>query len=159
MNLYLDVDGVISPVTHHEPGDFSDWQDEQFFRYSPQMVALLSSLEVTPHWLTTWREQANTVLTPIFNWEPLDVLERHPELFWWKLESLGRIQRCDEPFIWIDDELDERRADGYADILLERYRAPFLLISPDPHVGLSLRDIDTIEEFIRVNASYQSAGA
>jgi hypothetical protein len=132
-------------------GDFNDWVGEQFFVWSPAMISRIKSLGVQAHWLTTWRDQANDILASRFNWEPLPVLERQREALWWKLESLTYAQPYDEPFVWIDDELDERRAgsDGIIDAILERYSAPFLLVCPEPHVGLSSADLDAIEKFLK----------
>jgi hypothetical protein len=151
VNLYLDVDGAIRPVEGKMPGDFSDWIDESFITWSPSMVARIGALPVDIHWLTTWRDQANDLLCARFGWPAFPVLERRREALWWKLEALMAAQRHDEPFIWIDDELDERRGGsaGIIDDFLERFSAPYLLVSPNPHTGISLADLDGIDEFIK----------
>lgn len=149
MNLYLDVDGVINPMSHREPGDFRDWIDEEFFFWSPGMVARLGTLPVTKVWVTTHLNSANDLMVPKFGWEPLGVLERKREFMWWKLEAIGRVQSRDEPFVWIDDELSERRErEGLIDMALAFYRAPMLLISPNRHTGISSSELDEIEGFV-----------
>jgi hypothetical protein len=150
MNLYLDVDGVLSPMAHRETGDFGDWVDEEFFVWSPEMVGRLGALEVTKFWLSTHLESANETLVPKFGWEPLGVCARRREFLWWKLEAIERVQPFAEPFVWIDDELDERRTKdgGIIEVMLRRYLAPVLLISPNSHTGISRAQLDEIEEFV-----------
>jgi hypothetical protein len=154
VNLYLDVDGVLYPMSARGTSDFTDWVDADFFTFSPDMVARLGALDVTTHWLTTWRGEANDVLCPSFGWEPLPVLERRREALWWKLEALTAAQRSDEPFVWIDDELNERRrsSNGIVDAILDRFRAPYLLVSPDLHVGLSITELASVEAFVALHA-------
>jgi hypothetical protein len=150
VNLYLDVDGVVNVPFHRGTAGFSDWEDTGFVTWSPAMVGRLGALEVDSHWLTTWRDEANTVLAPLFGWEPLGVLARAREHMWWKLEALWLTQDHAQPFVWIDDELDERRREsqGMLDVILERFAEPFLLISPVAHVGLSPSELTQIEHFV-----------
>jgi hypothetical protein len=137
-------------MSHRGPGDFNDWVDEEFFFWSPTMVTRLGALPVTKYWESTHLESANEFMVPKFGWEPLGVLGRKREFLWWKLEVIGLVQAIDEPFVWIDDELNERRAKdgGIIEVQLARYRAPVLLISPNPHTGISNSQLGEIEEFI-----------
>jgi hypothetical protein len=72
---------------------------------------------------------------------------------WWKLEALWLAQDHAQPFVWIDDELDERRLEsrGMLDVILERFAEPFLLISPVAHVGLSPSELTQVEHFVGMN--------
>jgi hypothetical protein len=92
------------------------------------------------------------VLCSRFDWPSLPVPRRRPEILWWKLEAIQREHPSGEPFVWVDDELDERcrSSDGVLDTLLALLDVPFLLVCPNAHVGLQARDIERIENFVAV---------
>lgn len=149
MRLYLDVDGVLVPFCS-PPLLFDDWSDEKGIRLSRTMGAALCNLAVEVVWLTTWRDAANEHISPYFDWPALPVLDRKHEVMWWKLEALLRDHPADTPFVWIDDELDERRADllWLIDNRLDALDVPYLLVSPSAHIGLTPGEIDLVARFV-----------
>lgn len=150
MRIYLDVDGVINPM-RPVPGDgFGDWRYEEFFTWSPSMTERLGSLAAQRCWLTTWGDRANRYLCPVIGWTPQVEIKREPEFFWWKLEALVREHPVDEPFVWVDDDLDEYRANGagLVESSIEHLAPRHLLVSPDPYLGITPDQMAEIERFI-----------
>lgn len=154
MKLYLDVDGVVNPRPARQPGPFDDWVNDGYVTWSPSMGERLAGLGAEIVWLSTWRDQANDILSRRYGWEPKEVLERHEEVVWWKIESLF-YNHDGEPFIWVDDEIDERRSEDATviDGMLAGLGVEYLLICPDPHVGISAEQFEEMATFIAQNGA------
>lgn len=148
--LFLDVDGVLhlwgdesEPMSHARLGHHT-------IRYAtalPQRLARLGAA-FTLVWATTWGDDANDVLCPLFGIEPLavvrfDVDETGPgEMF--KLPAIRRFAG-EEPCAWIDDE-----PFGEDALHWERTRqAPTLLMPTDPAIGLGAHELERLLDFAR----------
>lgn len=129
------------------------WGDRRTVALTPisdRLAAALADLGTDTVWASTWREEANVVLCPEFGWDPLDVLERHPEVLWWKLDSICATHPAGVPFVWVDDELDTRddELDGLVRLMCDGLDVDYLLICPDRNTGLTPADVATIAEFV-----------
>lgn len=165
---FLDVDGVLN-IDTDAPLDGTEavglvvrgWPVT--IRYRPAVVSRINALHrsglLEVVWLTTWRQDAVEVLSPAIGLDPFSVadeptegpsLAAHPgnplELTWWKSAAAQvHLTRRHQPgFIWTDDELDVGRAEVQS-------WAPGrkLLLAPDPQLGLTAADLDSIEAFAR----------
>lgn len=159
----LDVDGVLSPYGTANSA-FDDWADPTHadvpISLSKTMANGLWDTGISIEWLTSWGDGANRIIGRHFNWPDLVVWGRtqtpggfrinaEHQLGWWKWRWAALRSRSGEPFVWIDDELDERRAgDGRIDQWSAGLRQPHLLISPQPSIGLTPDHIDQIREFV-----------
>ena len=148
--LFLDVDGVLSPVR----GPSEAWDDWEEMTYdgnyslvlSRAMASRIARLPVTSVWLTTWRSMANSQIGAWLGWPALPVLEPldEPASATWKLDRLREhLDGRTVPFVWIDDHLDAMDDDAK-----NALSGHHLLISPDPAVGLTTRDLEVVERFL-----------
>ena len=146
--LYLDVDGVLNPLG--DPcRDWTDWPGHPVFNLSRRMGARLGEVQAKLVWATTWQGEANDRIAPVFGWPAAPILPRAPEVFWWKFESLLSTHPMGVPFVWIDDELDDRLASlPEFDDALAPLGADYLLVCPDTLLGLTAAQIDSVEEFV-----------
>jgi hypothetical protein len=152
--LYLDVDGAICPARTPDEyiDDFGDWEivpGSTLTPWSPSLVAAVTALPVELRWLTSWEHEANRRLSPLFGWEQLPVLGWTPDSLWWKFDALIEYHEPGVPFIWIDDELDDRRqALGTAfEVGLNSLGAPYICISPWTHRGITRIDLARVVTF------------
>lgn len=161
LTLYLDVDGVICPFG---PAGRSAWGSEWCHAdagllpvaYAQELVDGLNVLARTPYvrcvWLTSWEDMAAEFLSPAIGLDG----GRWPYLLadgggtgegWWKLTALqADVERnSPERLVWIDDQLRfEQEAQEWARFLGAR----ILLVSPDPRVGISPAELDSINSFL-----------
>lgn len=152
--LYLDVDGVLCPVVPPDESidEFADWQlvpPPGRVPWSPTLIGALSALPIERRWLTSWQHEANERLAPLFGWSTMPVLEYRPGSLWWKFDALMQHHERGVPFVWIDDELDERRRDltPMFDAGLASLDAPYLCLSPWTYRGITREDIARIAAF------------
>ncbi len=147
--LFLDVDGVLhlwgdgaEPMTHVPLGNHT-------LRHAtalPQRLARLSAA-FTLVWATTWGDDANDVLSPLFGLDPLPVVsfdleEAGPgEMF--KLPAIRRFAG-ESPCAWVDDE-----PFGQDALHWERTRPATLLVQTQPATGLGDGDVDRLLSFAR----------
>ena len=152
--LYLDVDGVLCPlrVPDEYIDEFKDWEtvtNLYDLPWSPALVQAIAELPVERRWLTSWEHEANLRLSPLFGWEQLPVLEHRPGSLWWKFDALVQHHEKGRPFIWIDDEMDDRREelDNIFEAGLTTLDAPYLCISTWSHRGITREDLEAIRAF------------
>lgn len=163
---FLDVDGVINAA-----GPASDGRCETrdvvvrgwpvTIRFDPVVIQRVNALSrhVQVRWLTTWADEAVTVLAPAVGLAAFDVchevglMESHSAMPrgrdanpWWKLVSvLDQVERAGpRAVVWTDDDID----DDVRAVVAERGGPPSLLLRPDPTVGLTMAELDRIEQFI-----------
>lgn len=150
--VYLDVDGVLLPTSHDAHPDFEWRSAADGSRWAPEVVSDLAGLPAEVVWLTTWQEEANTFLCPLFGWDPLPVCRRRPEVIWWKFEALLR-DHPGGPFVWIDDELDQRLTDNTTiRPRLDAIGTPYLLVSPAPRRGMDRVELQRVAEFLATHS-------
>lgn len=170
--LFLDVDGVLSPVAAAVRTedmvnlDAPGWMSSMLFR--PLVVAGLRRLHeerlVAIEWLTTWEDEANLYLAGPLGLGPFPVNWRRdaavdpgrPERGWWKEQVVRARARDGEAFVWLDDAIDSQEAGeggaGVAALLEVDFPTRGLVVSPDPMVGLTVRDVARVEAFARACA-------
>jgi hypothetical protein len=154
--LYLDVDGVLCPVDvpHHD--EFGDWQTVPGsfdMPWSPTLAGLVGGLPAKRVWLTSWQHEANELLSPLFNWPELPVLEHKPGSLWWKLDSLVQHHEPGNPFVWVDDELGKQIIElGHLfQAAIDSLSVPHLLVSTTSGQGITRGDIESIAQFCHEN--------
>jgi hypothetical protein len=100
-------------------------------------------------WCTGWEEKANDYLPqalgldgplPHVVFDPSD----RPTQAHWKLGGIDRHVEPSRPLAWVDDAHD----DGCRSWALER-PAPTLLVTTDPAVGLTAREVEQLLEWAR----------
>lgn len=164
--MFVDVDGVLLPLSETPNGEFDDWQPVGLGRFSPEMIEKLGDVDAHRVWLTTWENEANEVLAPVFGWEGVEALTRKGihlddgETGWWKMAAARQwLQAHPEVthVIWIDDDLagetldDDPLADAVFGLLIVEGIEPdrILLVDPDPQTGLTRSELDSIGQFAR----------
>ena len=161
--LFLDVDGVLNAMRQ------SPWAGATRTRVTPEDSAFsyqintskmlghrLLELEVDIHWLTTWREEANSLIAPLaglpkdlpvvdWEWNPSDngsIDGKQRAVAKWRQENPYH------PYIWIDDEHDMKY-----DLTDDR-----LIVGPNARYGLVPEDIDLIEQWVLQITAAVSSG-
>ena len=161
VTLYLDVDGVIcpfGPVGRSEWG--SEWRRANAgllqVAYAQELVDGLNDLAGAAHvrcvWLTSWEDLAAEFLCPAIGlgggrWPCLTSDGGNSGEGWWKLSALQADleQSNPERIVWIDDQLRfEREAQQWARFL----GAGILLVSPDPRLGISPAELESVSSFL-----------
>lgn len=156
--LFLDVDGVLSPLSDDPNDEWDDWLENNLTPFwlllSKKMGISIRALNVDIVWLTTWEHDANFYIGPIFDWPNLPVLESNyaederSNYEWWKLASLRKfLNENPRDFIWIDDEIQ-----FYGDEMdewLGDFSYHHHLISPNPNIGLQKIHIDNLVNWLR----------
>ena len=171
--LYLDVDGPLNPYAakpHRRPEGYTThrMKPEGWLaqhpglppsRVKPLRVWLNPShgqalLKLTDRydlvWATTWREEANSFIAPVLGLPPLPfvdwptTLTPGPNGTFWKTRHLVNHAEG-RPFVWLDDELDDRDRDFVA----AYHDGPALLHWVDPRVGLQDTDFEVVADFAR----------
>ena len=148
--LFLDVDGVLhlwgtpaEAMTHVPLGGHT-------FRHAAALPERLARLDAafTLVWATTWGDDANDVLCPLFGLQPLPVLcfdvdDVGPgEML--KMPAIRRFAG-ESPCAWIDDE-----PFGEDALHWERTRRePTLLVQTQPATGLGDGELDRLLAFAR----------
>ncbi len=152
VRLLLDVDGVLNAVGSRCP----DWQEWYVAKcrgatitYSPEVGRAIAELDVDVLWLTTWREEANRWIGPLFGWPKHAVIAIEDEDMlswrsWWKLDAAQRLYGENAgPFIWVDDDLDA---------MVDAYdwckSVDGLPIVPRTDIGLSRADLLEMRRYV-----------
>jgi hypothetical protein len=158
--VLLGVDGVLNVVGAAVPGPdtFTDFRRTRCmgFRimYSPEMGRRLGALDADIMWLTTWREDANVWIAPLFGWPEHEVLdgEDGDGAGWWKSDAAhGYVEEHQRPFVGLDDDLGAAKRLGEVE-WLAGCAVPHLCISPSTEVGLRPSHLDLIERFVAEHA-------
>jgi hypothetical protein len=161
--LLLDVDGVLNPISFSSTDSF-DWKFEAPFRsseesggwtlnLSKEMGQAIQSLDCEIRWLTTWildADFANAEIGSALGWERLALCPfvKHKSDPWWKPRAVKDLLQHPGPkVVWADDDINIF-LQFFEDDELDPHNR-LLAICPDPTVGLTKDDIDTIKEFLR----------
>ncbi|MGH9224745.1 MAG: HAD domain-containing protein [Acidimicrobiales bacterium] len=148
--LFLDVDGVLSPI-RGPTGEWDDWEEAPYQDYflvlSRSMARRLAELPVAVVWLTTWRQQANTHSGRWLGWKAHRVIDPGYEggADRWKVAAVrAHIEDGGGPFVWIDDDLDVMAPQVAPLVANHRH----LLVAPNPVIGLTRHDLERVEGFL-----------
>jgi len=149
----LDVDGVLSPMpqTPKFPSEWGSWDHLDVpWRFSQLHLSLemgiaLGTLAAELCWLTTWDAAANDIIAPHFGWSPLPVVQRHPyPAVVGKYHAVAEYATVGESFIWAEDDIPALDVDGP----LFQVGFPYLVVNPDPEIGLTRADVAVMNAFI-----------
>lgn len=157
--LFLDVDGVLNALDPQACDWGDDWRTyvahddlrSYRMRFSRRMLDRIAALDVEIVWCTTWRNLANTELSPLIGW-PGDFpvigsfTDRRSHMDW-KYAGVREylLDHPRRPFIWVDDDVCvQERVLNWA----SSWDGPSLLIAPDTGLGLSERHVEMIERFV-----------
>lgn len=178
VRLFLDIDGVLNanlaggphPTMRHNRrkgiagGYRMDW--------NAYIIDELNALDVKPVWATTWRDQANSLISPLMGigngeWDVLHPYGDWKQPTWphgitasieWKIPEVQRQVLIEPgPFIHVDDEfhtLAQYTEDG---LLIQGHHAwanevGGLIIGPHPQFGITPEHIDQMKQYIREHA-------
>jgi hypothetical protein len=149
--LLLDLDGVLSPFAadtcpdgHQERVLFEGEEPVRFCPAHGDWIHELASVGDV-WWATAWGEHANDLFLPLLGVEPLPVVQLPPAPFEPELKVPAVDAMVgDRPAAWIDDNhtaAGQRWAAGR--------RAPTLLVSTDPAIGWTRKDVDQVIDWAR----------
>ncbi len=156
MRVLLDVDGVISPMPQDGrfPSEWRNWDHIDVpWRFSQLHLSLemgiaLGHLSAELCWLTTWDDAANDIIAPRFGWNPLPVVRRHPyPAVVGKYRAVSEYATMGESFVWAEDDIPALAID----VPLFDVGFPYLVVNPDPTIGLTKADVETMNLFIEEN--------
>ena len=110
-------------------------------------------------WHSTWREAAVSDLAPVLGLPTLPISHapewtQRPELIWWKLPAARRVVESGRRLVWTDDDIAVV-PDQVGDL---DARPDTLLISPDPHTGLTADQLRAIADFVGLDEFDDSEG-
>ncbi|MHB1526527.1 MAG: HAD domain-containing protein [Candidatus Dormibacteria bacterium] len=157
--LFLDVDGVISPVAGAHMGPlptcWPTWQRAPSIHmpvfFAPDLVARLTALPVERIWCSTWEKEVDTFgLSKDLGWAGQPYLKLPaPVRPWDKLVAVQEYLRSqpDRPFVWVDDD---PRMVSSGMRWGRTIQTPHLLIRPEKKVGLTPRHIERMERWVEM---------
>jgi len=141
--LFLDVDGVMLPLTPGRPpgyeaaraGPYPVWVSPLLRDAVP---GLLAAFDVC--WVTSWNHDANTEVAPLFGMPPLPVLELPGHRG--KLAAVQAAAPAGRAVAWAEDRLEPEAWDW-----ARARAAPTLLVAPDRRLGLGASDLALLMRF------------
>lgn len=149
--LILDVDGAVLPLPcgrrldEPAPPGFRNARASGFPVWVPEVLdnelpGLANDFDLA--WCTTWYEDANREVGPLFALPELPVLKAPASgRRWWKHDAVAKYAG-QRPLVWADDDMTSsarRWAGGRS--------APTLLLRPRPDEGISARHVARIRRF------------
>ncbi|MFC8796978.1 HAD domain-containing protein [Promicromonospora sp. NPDC057138] len=164
---YLDVDGVVNAVpaparrlrdqfehTTLTVDDGTTTTDVPLW-WRPLVVEAINTIAraglARVVWLTTWQEQARTLLAPRLGLDPFDVATPSPGGVspeaedWWKVRTIRDHSDPAGRLVFTDDDLTRRTRTA----LRDRYEPDnLLLITPRPSPGLTGKHLSEITTFL-----------
>ena len=121
--------------------------------HSLEVGRAIAELDVDVIWLTTWREEANQWIGPLFGWPKHAVVAIEDEDMlnwrtWWKLDAAKRLYAEEPgPLIWADDDLD---------VFVDAYEwckeVDGLPIVPRINVGLTRGHLEQMREYVETRS-------
>lgn len=164
INIYQDVDGVLSPFSKGAPRTNTQWQGEWrteriagfSMLWSVELIDALREIDAREDvnfiWLTSWEEMAVEFLAPVIglgeNWPVLYSNDQQDNLkTWWKLRALKDHSLITEPnkMIWLDDDINY---DVGGKDHVKTMGDMMLAINPNRNHGLTKKNVARMIEFI-----------
>jgi hypothetical protein len=164
INIYQDLDGVLSPFSDGAPRTNTlwkgEWRTERIAGFSMLWsVELIDALreidsreDVNFIWLTSWEDMAVEFFAPVVgigsDWPVLASNDAQDDLkTWWKLRALRDHALLTEPekMIWLDDDINY---DVGGKDYVKTMGDMLLAINPNRNHGLTLKHIARMIEFI-----------
>lgn len=180
-NIYLDVDGVLNALSSNPPKQNTGWTGEwkrekavipsdavqigwssqpvaesYTMFWSTKLITAINELaemdDVTIIWLTTWKEHAKGVISPLMginghDWLHLDTGDIYDTMRWWKLDAIRDHVEETKPdkVVWLDDDI---AYDQKARLWVSMMKPKILSITPNSVHGLTKPHIQSIINFI-----------
>lgn len=147
--------GYSKGYVHPEHDDHGVYKGKSLVKYlmewNSRLIDALNELDYDLVWATTWREDAREVgklmkLTPSSErvLHPLGGQTTFPSIGW-KYDAILRDQINDPgPFIWVEDEINGLPTSVQGTLK----DMDGLLISPDPNLGVTPKQVEQMREFI-----------
>lgn len=175
---FLDVDGVINALStvgekHYE--EFSCWEEVRVngyrIRYAPELIEFINRMSerVDIHWLTTWDDNAVTMLAPALGLKEFKVAKATGLVLpfagmnylaqnrWWKWNAvIEHIENGGGDFIWTDDQ-NTATVRNATRKLADKEGLEHSIITPSKDTGLGRLDITRIENFVDTLEKYNAA--
>jgi hypothetical protein len=164
INIYQDIDGVLSPFSQGAPKKNTLWQGEWrteritgfSMLWSVELIDALNALDaredVTFKWLTSWEDMAVEAFAPVVgvgaDWPVLTSRDSQDDLTkWWKLREIRKDieDTAPEKAIWLDDDIIH---DIGGKRFVKEQGDRLLAINPDRNHGLTAKHIASMLEFI-----------
>jgi hypothetical protein len=169
--MYLDFDGVVHAKNPHHYNDARTFtiaiEGSRYLSpistvtFSPTLVQqldrLLHEYNVELVWATTWNDRNDVlrlseflgglhngrVLTANLNTEATN----KGEWTQWKADAILEDQKMDsKPFVWLDDSAHSWHSET---VLAATSETPSLILTPVSEFGISILDLEAIEEFLQ----------
>jgi hypothetical protein len=165
--LFLDVDGVVSPIAGGHLGPLpTTWESWRKLRWSlpawtaPDCVSRLTALPVERIWCSTWGQMVDGErgLSGQLGWSGMRWLRLPPgDRPWSKRRAIEGwfAESGTRAFIWADNDL---RLDSSGRPWAQRLSVPSLLIRPHKNVGLTPRHLEAMERWVGDLGAPGSAG-
>ena len=158
--LFLDVDGVIAPMTkeprHGAPVLWREGLGPGRMHFRVDVIQRLNSLQARGvakvEWLTSWGESAAEVLAPIVGLPVWPVNARRDAPAWWRVpyetdfwkeRFVYAALESGERVVWCDDDIQFRANH----VELASFADSLFTVSPSSVMGLSDEDMDAIEDW------------
>ena len=144
--LFLDIDGVLNPLSNTPPPGFQAYFIDGYSvslsdRHGRWLRELHETFEIV--WASTWEHSANVAVGPLLGLPLLGVVEFGNDRVGdtWKLPAVSE-RAGDRPLVWIDDELYED-----AQSWSRARDAPTLLVRPLASDGFTKSNFRSVVKF------------
>jgi len=164
INIYQDIDGVLSPFSKGAPRNHTlwkgEWRTERIagfsMLWSVELIDALNALDsredVAFKWLTSWEGMAVESFAPVVgigtHWPFLASYGDQDDLTkWWKLREIRKDieDTTPEKAIWLDDDI---KHDIGGKGFVKEQGDRLLAINPDRNHGLTSKHVQQMIAFI-----------
>lgn len=164
INIYQDIDGVLSPFSSGAPRTNTlwkgEWREEHIagfhMLWSVELIDALRELDnredVNFIWLTSWEDMAVEFFSPVVgigaDWPVLASNDSQDDLTkWWKLREIRKhiATTAPEKAIWLDDDIEW---DVGGKEFVKEQGDRLLAINPNRNHGLSKKHVQRMLDFI-----------
>jgi hypothetical protein len=164
INIYQDVDGVLSPFSKGAPRTNTMWKGEWRTEriagfdmlWSVELIDALKELDnredVKFIWLTSWEDMAVEFFAPVVgigaDWPVLSSNDAQDDLkTWWKLRAIHEhiAATAPEKAVWLDDDINY---DVGGKTFVQEMGDSLLAVNPNRNHGLTVKHLKRIQEFI-----------
>lgn len=157
--LLLDIDGVLCPYDSAWPNELERIPGHRYAFYNPRHSIYLKELAgiYDLAWASMWMNDANVVLAPLYDLEPLPFVNFTARFSYDKFKTaqtfkLDAVQRFveDRPMVWVDDDFYK---DAFRWARERNETIPSHLIHTDPTIGLDHEMIQELREWPKKSTS------
>lgn len=155
--VFIDIDGVVAPITHTEKMVRLDVPYRGAIAYHPEIVARLAAIPARQVFLSSWVSDAPVHLSHLLPRAVESMESGSDDTGWWKIDAALN-WLAENPavrrIVWMDDELaseDVILGIPFRDVALEAFEetgVKALLLVPDPDEGLTVEQLEEAAAFI-----------